>query len=58
MPLKSIKKMLDLYSIDYYIKNGRIFAIMYYFTRNGKCYEKAQDLTGISRLNLLSWLNA
>ena len=56
MSEKAIKKMLDLHSIGHVEKDGRIYAIAYYTTPNGRVIEEEEDVTGISRLNLLSWL--
>lgn len=56
MSEKAIRKMLDLHKIDHFEKDGHIFAIAYYTTPNGRVVEEQEDVTGISRLNLLSWL--
>lgn len=56
MTEKAIIKMLDLHSIGHVEKDGRIYAIAYYTTPNGRVIEEEEDVTGISRLNLLSWL--
>lgn len=56
MTEKAIIKMLDLHSIGHIEKDGHIYAIAYYTTPNGRVIEEEEDVTGISRLNLLSWL--
>lgn len=53
---QAIKKMLKLHSINWIEENGRLYAIAYYTTRNGRVEEEKEDVTNISRLNLLAWL--
>lgn len=56
MSTQAIKKMLKLHSINWIEENGRLYAIAYYTTRNGRVEEEKEDVTNISRLNLLAWL--
>ena len=53
---QAIKKMLKLHSINWIEENGRIYAIAYYTSKNGRVTEEKEDVTNISRLNLLAWL--
>lgn len=56
MSVSAIKKMLKLHSINWTEENGRIYAIAYYTSKNGRVTEEKEDVTNISRLNLLAWL--
>lgn len=53
---KAVLKMLKLHSLIGYEEGGKVYAIEYYTSRNGRNYEETVDLTGISRLELLAWL--
>lgn len=52
MSNKAISKMLRLHSINFFEENGHIYA-----DNGGRVlFDRLIDLTGYSRLNLLSWL--
>ena len=56
MTEKAIKKILKLHNLNWIEENGRLYAIAYYTTANGRVEEEKEDVTNISRLNLLTWL--
>lgn len=56
MTEKAIKKILKPHNLNWIEENGRLYAIAYYTTANGHVGEEKEDVTNISRLDLMAWL--
>lgn len=55
--MKEIIKLLEQHSVDYKIKDGRIYGILYWTNlKTGEEGTEETDLTDYSRKELLHWL--